>query len=139
MTVSIVYIAALRIGDLKFHASQRLIGYFVLFLYHQRPCLLVNKSQILRLALFDKNGFRRAVQNIAINRGNLSGGDTAAWLNIGNNNPSAVICPVFAVGIAHRRTILVGNEEFNPSQRFIFSSSGKFLHHQRCARSVIES
>ena len=139
MTVSIVYIAALGIGDLKFHASQRLAGYFILFLYHQRSGLLIDKSQILRLALFNENGFWRAVQNIAVNRGNLSGGDTAARLNIGKYNPSAVVRPVFAVGIAHRCAILVGNEEFNPSQRFIFSSSGKFLHHQRCAECVIES
>ena len=137
MPVGVIHIAALGIGQLELHAGQRLAGQLVQLPDHQSPLLLVVESEGLHLTLFDLNTLGRAVQDIALHRLDLTGGNGLTWLQPMDLDLTGFICDELPVALPNRFARPRGDQEGHTLQRRC-RALNVFLNHERRIRGVVE-
>ena len=129
MAVVVVQVGAVRVGDLELHPSQRFPGLFIQLLYHDTALLLIVKTEGLRLAHLDFDALGRGIENIALQRLNLPGGDGHAGFQALDHNAAILVGDILAVGAANHLTIGFRYQESYPFQR-VSGSSDIFLNDQ---------
>ena len=129
MAVVIVQITAVRVGDLELHPGQRLVGLLVQLLHHDGALLVVVKTEGLRLTDFDLDGFRGGVEDIALQRLDLLGGDGHAGFQALNHDAAILIGDILAIGTAYHLTVGFRHQESYPFQR-VRGAGDILLNHQ---------
>ena len=117
MPVGVVHIAPVRIGQFKLHPGQRLMGFGVQFPDDEGALLAVVKPEGLYLTGLDFNRLRGAVQDVALQRFDLPGGDSGTGLQIVDHDAASLVSDIFAVGWTDHRAGAVGHQEGNALQR----------------------
>ena len=135
--VGVVHIAALSVGQFKLHAGQRLAGQLVQLPNHQGPLLLVVEPEGLHLALFDLDRLGRAVQDVALHRLDLPGGNGLTWLQPMDLDLTGFICDELPVALPNRFARPRGDQEGHTLQRRC-RALNVFLNHERRIRGVVE-
>lgn len=93
------------------------MGFGVQFPDDEGALLAVVKPEGLYLTGLDRNALGSAVQDIALYRLDLPGGDSDAGFKAVNDDSAVLIGDVFAIGGADHRAGAVGHQEGNALQR----------------------
>ena len=135
---AIVHEAAIGIGDLEQHALQ---GCFLI-----RTGQLIDNKGALRLiaelhrhglASLDGRGLRGVVQQIAVPCAGFLHHQRRAGIDAADGKAACAVCHIFAVGIAHHRSVRSGHEKFYIGERRVCRAVD-LLHQQAALGAVAE-
>ena len=138
MAVGVIHIAAVRVGDLEFHAAQRLAAHTIFLLNDKRSLLFVIKAQGLDFALFDENALGGAIQDVALDSLHFTGGHGRTGFQISNGDLTCFVRYILAVAPTYHSAGTVRYQEPDTFQRFVVCTLDKLLDDQGRAGGVIE-
>ena len=121
-----VHIAAVGIGQLELSAGDKIAGYAVFLLNHQRTGPLVPKRQLLDFTALNENILGRSVQHKALHGLDLSGNHRSSGLNAFQDDFTGFIREIHPIVRADSGTGAVHHLEAHAAQRLVFGSLDEF-------------
>ena len=119
MAEIIIHIAAVGVGQFKFHIRQRLFCDGIQFPDDQIPSLFVVKAEDIGTVIADFDALGLAVQHHAIGDLDLPHVDGGSRLHPGDDHPAILAGDELAVAVADDRTTAVRNQKGHALQRLV--------------------
>ena len=122
MPKDIVHKAAVRVGQLKFNACQRLLCDGIHFFDHEIPGLFVVKTEDIGAVIADLNGFGNAVQHHTLGYLDLPHGDGGPRFHAWDHHPAIIAGDELAVAVAHNRPTGISDQEGDTFQGLVLAA-----------------
>ncbi len=126
MAVVVINVPTIGIRHLELCAGNKIAGYTVFLLNHQRTGPLVPKRQLLDFTALNENILGRSVQHKALHGLDLSGNHRSSGLNAFQDDFTGFICEIHPIVRADSGTGAVHHLEAHTAQRLVFGSLDEF-------------
>ena len=138
MTVVVINVAAVGVGDLELRAGDQSAVHAVFLLNDQSPGPLVPERELLHMARLDFDVLRGPIQNETIYSFDLAGNHGGAGFNTCQDNLTGFVGVVEAVIRPDCGPSAVHHPEGHAGQRLILGPLNKFPNNQRCGGGVVK-